>query len=225
VTTFLQWHWERITRTAHDLLAPYLDDLGPAPRVLDLGCGNGRQIADILTRFERPVLVGVDASHDSLRRARERNPERAGFVQADAEHADSLFAQPFDLVHQYGMSEMVKDMPGFFSAALHALRPGGLFLCSYGLPGSMGSRIYSASMARAGLPCEYAFSSTQAVEALVRTLQVPSRLVAQVPIWHYYAEGPLARVPTPGRFVWNALDRRVARRLPPSGLYALVQRL
>ena len=43
--------------------------------MLDLGCGTGQLTAD-LARFGSARVVGVDLSHDMLRQAAERAPER-----------------------------------------------------------------------------------------------------------------------------------------------------
>jgi cyclopropane fatty-acyl-phospholipid synthase-like methyltransferase len=93
---------------------------------LDLGCGDGRQIADLLRLFGSPTLVGLDRSQKALRSASRRYEGvdyAAHFVRADAEAADQVFDVPFDIIHEYGVSEMIGEMRTFLlSAAAKPLR-------------------------------------------------------------------------------------------------------
>ncbi|HWO09062.1 MAG TPA: class I SAM-dependent methyltransferase, partial [Polyangiaceae bacterium] len=78
-----------------------LDPLGVAPgeRVLDVGCGAGDTVLELLARVGRSgAVVGIDPSHPLLERARARSQgySNVGFVQADASSA--AFDTPFDAV-------------------------------------------------------------------------------------------------------------------------------
>src|SRR5829696_5957270 len=68
------------TRPSRDLLAQV--PLDRAERVFDLGCGPGNSTELLIERFPAAEVIGLDASSDMLRQARERLPGRA-FVQAD----------------------------------------------------------------------------------------------------------------------------------------------
>jgi protein-L-isoaspartate O-methyltransferase len=59
---------ERVARTALELLA-----LRPQDRVLELGCGSGRLVAQVAARVQRGAVVGIEPSPLMLRHARFRN--------------------------------------------------------------------------------------------------------------------------------------------------------
>jgi tRNA (guanine-N7-)-methyltransferase len=139
---------ERWTRTRADLPPkgepfPWDDVFGrAAPRVVDLGCGNGRfLLGSALARPERDHL-GIDlvppAIHHARRRAGERGLANVRFALGDA--APFLFdhAAPssLDEVHIYHPQpfyqaekrELRMITPELAAAAWRALRPGGIFV-------------------------------------------------------------------------------------------------
>ena len=63
------------TRPSRDLLAQV--PLDHAARVFDLGCGPGNSTELLIERFPEAEVIGLDASSDMLRQARERLPGRA----------------------------------------------------------------------------------------------------------------------------------------------------
>jgi SAM-dependent methyltransferase len=101
-------HWDQARRTLHPYEARYLEGLTEglqaSARILDLGCGTGRPIAEFLLR-QGCSVTGVDQAEDLLALARERLPEgrwihasMESFVPAGAYDGaviwDSLFHVP-----------------------------------------------------------------------------------------------------------------------------------
>ncbi len=91
---YLRFEDER-TRPSRDLLAQVR--LERARHVVDVGCGPGNSTELLVARFPKAKMMGVDASRDMLRKARERLPQCV-FVEADLkswtppENTDLLFA-------------------------------------------------------------------------------------------------------------------------------------
>jgi SAM-dependent methyltransferase len=111
-----------------------LDQLGVAPgeRVLDVGCGAGDTVLELLTRVGGGgAVVGVDLSHQllELARARTAGQSRVSFLQADA--ARVTFDAPFDaLFSRFGVM-FFSDPVAAFQNLRRALVPGGRmgFVC------------------------------------------------------------------------------------------------
>jgi trans-aconitate 2-methyltransferase len=107
------------TRPSRDLLAQV--PLDRAERVFDLGCGPGNSTELLIERFPDAEVIGLDASADMLRRARERLPGRS-FVQGDLstwippKRADLLFAN--------AVFQWVPDHPAVLKRLLESLPPG-----------------------------------------------------------------------------------------------------
>lgn len=96
-------------------------------RVVEIGCGDGRDAAEIVTRVS--WYEGFDPSEGLLAIARERLPETS-FVQADAlsyeypENADVVFSFA-SLLHS-----PKEDLELVFPKVAQALRSGGIFYIS-----------------------------------------------------------------------------------------------
>jgi len=91
--------------------AALLEAVAPAPRLLEIGCGEGGNLFHLAHRCER--AVGLDRSADKLRFARDRLPA-ARFFRADAGHLP-VREGAFDAV-------LIRDL-------LHHLPDRGLALC------------------------------------------------------------------------------------------------
>lgn len=126
---FYDRHWAPevaadFLRATEQVLLPELTD---GARILDLCCGTGQLAAELAGRGY--AVVGVDASSNMLRYAREHAPE-VEFIQQDAR--DLVPAARFDAVvclfdsvnHFLNLSEV----EAVFRTARAALKPGGLFL-------------------------------------------------------------------------------------------------
>jgi SAM-dependent methyltransferase len=104
-------HWGQVARSATGLgdlgdayhqrvIRVYQTQVAPNQRVLEVGCSQG----DLLAALQPALGVGVDFSHEMVRRAAQRHPH-LHFIQADA-HALDL-AEPFDVVI---LSDLVNDL-------------------------------------------------------------------------------------------------------------------
>ena len=83
--------YARQIRVADD----HLDDID---RILELGCSEGVHSELLVDSFPEATLLGISISEQEVERARERVPERARFVAADAtEHVHELSGS-FDLI-------------------------------------------------------------------------------------------------------------------------------
>jgi ubiquinone/menaquinone biosynthesis C-methylase UbiE len=94
---------------------------GAAPRVLEVGCGTARWLADLHTIT--PTLCGLDLSGGMLAQARQR-PVRLQLVRGRAE-ALPYRAGAFDLVYCVNALHHFSDKPAFIQSARRVLRPGG----------------------------------------------------------------------------------------------------
>lgn len=98
-------------------------------RVLDLGCGTGLFLDMIMKA--RPDYLGIDASGQMLKRAREKHPHHH-FVHLDI--ADLTAERAFDsAVCLFGVFSYVLNLTRGLHAIHRALRPGGrVFMMLYG---------------------------------------------------------------------------------------------
>lgn len=108
-------------------------DAGPGMRVLEVGCGTGRNLIVAARRFRQARFTGFDISAEMLATAR-RNVARAGFAdrialhQADATSFDAAALSDgalFDRVFLSYTLSMVPDWQGALAQAARALAPGG----------------------------------------------------------------------------------------------------
>jgi 2-polyprenyl-3-methyl-5-hydroxy-6-metoxy-1,4-benzoquinol methylase len=101
--------------------------LDRAPRVLDVGCGEGH-FAAALARAGA-VVVAVDVAAEPLRRARERHPDLdARLVEPEA--ALALEDASFDMVWAGETIEHVADTSRWLSELRRVLRSGGVLAIS-----------------------------------------------------------------------------------------------
>jgi SAM-dependent methyltransferase len=137
----------RIQRTDYDAIAHLYDEplrdhdvdpnlltflaerpsLVPATaRILDVGCGTGKQVAANRTALPEATLVGLDLFAGMLAIAQERCPE-AAWVQGDGA-ALPFPDRSFDyLTNQFSYAH-VQHKEGFFREVCRVLRPGGRFV-------------------------------------------------------------------------------------------------
>ncbi len=100
--------------------------LGPAQRVLDLGCGNG-MIAEYLSDRSGARITGLDYIPDAIRQARVRTAakaERLAFVVGDINRL-GLPAGSFDTIVSIDTMYFSEDYAATLRALKAALRPGG----------------------------------------------------------------------------------------------------
>jgi len=105
-------------------------DLPEGGRVLDVGCGTGALLGELLRRGSLQVC-GIDLNHDFLRRARQagagRPAGRLSLAQADA-HTLPFSASTFDLALCHFLLLWVADPARVLAAMRRAVRPGGAVL-------------------------------------------------------------------------------------------------
>ena len=100
---------------------------GSRPRVLDVGCGEGRFAVELARRGF--AVVGVDVAEEPLRRARAREPALDVRI-VPAEGHWPLADASFDLVWAGETIEHVADTVGWLSEVHRVLRAGGRLLLS-----------------------------------------------------------------------------------------------
>lgn len=131
--------WQRFMQTGEehveDLLVR-LERLG-APRrfdrAVDFGCGVGRVLAPLASRFDE--VVGVDVS-SAMRSQAEANLSRLGVANATVVPSDealSAVAGQFDLVHSYNVLQHIAPGRGLAITRrlLELTRPGGAVVLHY----------------------------------------------------------------------------------------------
>src|SRR5262245_2162678 len=100
---------------------------GPGDRILDVGCGPGFYVPDLLERVgPRGAVVGVDGSASMLELAARRSEgsENVEFHEADAT-ALPVDDASFDAALSVQVLEYVADIPAALAEIRRALRPGG----------------------------------------------------------------------------------------------------
>ena len=102
-------------------IVAFVHSLGEAERALDLGCGDGRLIAELGAL----KLFAADVSPVALERARMRLGADAQIVETDPDAPLPLEDSQFDLVLCAETLEHVRDVQLFLSEIRRVLRPGG----------------------------------------------------------------------------------------------------
>lgn len=97
-----------------------------AVRVLDVGCGTGKQLAADRARFGRATLVGVDRSAGMLAVARGRDASVI-WIRGDAQ-ALPLRSATFDYATNQFVYPHIADKKAFAAEVFRVLRPGGRFV-------------------------------------------------------------------------------------------------
>ena len=98
-------------------------ELGGEETVLDAGCGTGRVTELILERLPRGRVIGVDASAEMIRFARERLDDRVELVQSDL--LDLRLAAPVDAIFSNACFHWISNHERLFKGLAGVLRPGG----------------------------------------------------------------------------------------------------
>jgi ubiquinone/menaquinone biosynthesis C-methylase UbiE len=100
-----------------------LAELGPAARLLDVGCGTGRFAVFAAERLGARVW-GIDPSPEMLDQARRRGARGVGWKQAAAEHLPFKYGW-FDAAHAHLVMHVVDDLAAALSEMARVLCPGG----------------------------------------------------------------------------------------------------
>jgi SAM-dependent methyltransferase len=112
-------------RTGYALLAGEVPE--GAPRVLELGCGNGPLLAAVRRARPGAMLAGIDACAADLALARARAPDAE--LRADRGDALSFTDASFDVVLSHHAFYLFDPMDACLAEVARVLRPGGLFGC------------------------------------------------------------------------------------------------
>ncbi|MBD6618986.1 class I SAM-dependent methyltransferase [Komarekiella sp. 'clone 1'] len=137
-------------------------DLPNRPNVLDLGCGTGRLLERLATKFPDLRGTGLDLSPEMLRVARQKNCHhpRLIYVEGKAESlpfADGQFDTIFSTISFLHYSEPKQVL----SEVARVLAPGGKFYLV-----DITSKSQTASELVAASPARIRFYSTESREAL-----------------------------------------------------------
>ncbi len=92
--------------------------------LLDVGCGDGRFLREVQSRFSGKRLLGIDYSEEAVRLARSLNPE----LRYEAmDIVRSRLAEEFDIVTLLEVIEHIPpdSLPEFLRAVTGSLKPGG----------------------------------------------------------------------------------------------------
>jgi SAM-dependent methyltransferase len=155
-------------------------EIGPAARVLDIGCGTGQTTRDAARRATLGAAFGVDLSSQMIAVARAA-AEREGVANAQFEQADAQ-VYPFG-EHAYDVAisrtgaMFFGDPPTAFGNIARALRPGGrlALLAWQALPGNEWIGAFSAALAAGrdlpgppvGAPGPFALADRERVRELL----------------------------------------------------------
>ena len=104
--------------------------------VLDMGCGTGYFGPSLAERFPGAAYIGLDLSEQMLRYARSQHPEQNAWLAGDAENLP-LKEHTVDLVYSSLAIQWCADLPGLMAEVNRVLKPGGLFVFSSLLDGTL----------------------------------------------------------------------------------------
>ncbi|MBI2368665.1 MAG: class I SAM-dependent methyltransferase [Deltaproteobacteria bacterium] len=148
-------------------MRPYLPADG---RVLDAGCGPGRELQRVANLVPEGEVVGVDLAGGMVnvahRAARARGLDNCAFFQADVSHLPREFTGKFDLIYSSLAHHHYPDPAAAAASAVRCLRPGGLY-CVID-PGPAWYNVLSAPLARWADPGWVGFHTPDRFCALFR---------------------------------------------------------
>jgi len=113
-------------------------DPKPQESVLDIGCGDGRNTAEIAKLVPQGRVIGVDRSSDMVQFAQEHFPPaqfpNLTFLQADA--SELPFDAEFDAIFSNAVLHWVLDHRPVLAGVARSLRPGGRCVLQMGGKGN-----------------------------------------------------------------------------------------
>jgi SAM-dependent methyltransferase len=137
-------------------------------RVLDAGCGAGRELRAVARRVPDGEVVGVDLAGQALRAAhraaRAHGLDNCAFFQADVGSLPELFDGAFDLVYSCLAHHHYPDPAAATRSVFRVLRPGGLYCVAD--PGPAWYNAISAPIARWADPGWIGFHDPDAFQQL-----------------------------------------------------------
>lgn len=115
----------------HEAMSVLADYLPPNARVLDAGCGPGRELQRIARTVSEGEVVGIDLSRGMVisahRSARAHAIRNVTFVQSDVGELPEEFNGEFDLIYSCLAHHHYPEPATATSAILRCLRPGGVY--------------------------------------------------------------------------------------------------
>lgn len=115
-----------IQATIADTVLPKIH-LRPTDKVLDVGCGNGSYTKKILVQVPQGSVLGVDASENMVRLAKEVTKDYPNFSAQRANALELNFTDQFDKVLSFWCLQWVPEIEKAFANIINALKPGGSF--------------------------------------------------------------------------------------------------
>ena len=108
---------------------PYLQQLRiqPKDKVLDIGCGDGNFSKYILAKVPQGSLLGIDASENMLKLAKEVTRTYPNFSTQQANVLTMNFKEQFDYIVSFWCLQWSKDPRRAFEHIFDALKKGGNF--------------------------------------------------------------------------------------------------
>ncbi|MEX1026551.1 MAG: class I SAM-dependent methyltransferase [Candidatus Paceibacterota bacterium] len=105
---------------------------GRPAEILEVGCGTGDNLAEIVQEDEKWYGTGVDISPAMVQRATEKqsNERRLSFREMNIEK--TVLDKKYDVVLLLGVVGYFGDNQKAFDTIFKALKPGGLFIFTYG---------------------------------------------------------------------------------------------
>jgi SAM-dependent methyltransferase len=164
---FVQPFSRPIFDEALQVMTPYLRS---DSRVLDAGCGPGRELERIARLVPQGEVVGIDLAPAMIQAAhgavRARGLSNCAFFQADIGELPERFSGQFDLVYSCLAHHHYPEPAAAAAAVLRCLRPGGVYcVCD---PGPAWYNTMSAPMARWADPGWIGFHSPEEFRRLFR---------------------------------------------------------
>jgi SAM-dependent methyltransferase len=129
---YLHGHAEAVLRshrwrTAENSAPHLLSRLGPAERILDVGCGPGTITADLARRVPAGSVTGVDRVTDVLEEARVAAAGVGNVAFRAADVYDLPFRDgAFDVVHAHQVLQHLADPVAALREMVRVARPGGI---------------------------------------------------------------------------------------------------
>jgi ubiquinone/menaquinone biosynthesis C-methylase UbiE len=144
--------------------------LAPDARVLDAGCGPGRELRTVARLVPDGEVVGIDLAAGMVKvahtAARARALDNCAFVQADVGDLPRTFTGAFDLVYSCLAHHHYPDPPAAAAGVLRCLRPGGVY-CVVD-PGPAWFNALSSPLGRFADPGWIGFKTPHEFRALLR---------------------------------------------------------
>jgi ubiquinone/menaquinone biosynthesis C-methylase UbiE len=148
-------------------MAPFLR---PQSRVLDAGCGAGRELREVAARVPDGEVVGIDLAAGMVnaahRSARAHGLANVAFHQSDVGELPATFDGQFDVVYSSLAHHHYPDPPAATAAIFRCLRPGGVY-CVVD-PGPAWFNLMSAPLAKWADPGWIGFHTPDQFRGLFR---------------------------------------------------------